>query len=205
MTVGRGRAGPFTQRHVTAMTHGLSRPLQARRHPWAESDSDLLHKMRRIFGGQKKPEAPKPTLAEAADSAGKRDQVLGAKIKELDKQLAEFKVQLKTARPGPAQNRIKQRAMQVLKQKRMYESQQDQVRRTSLASFEIWLTCTQIRGMVSNMEQVKFASENGIFRCETVLSFLGLSLTLKFSSRSHLSCSSFQGFCPRAEEPHETN
>ena len=84
MTVGRGRAGPFTQRHVTAMTHGLSRPLQSRRHPWAESDSDLLHKMRRIFGGQKKPEAPKPTLAEAADSAGKRDQVLGAKIKELE-------------------------------------------------------------------------------------------------------------------------
>ena len=79
-----------------------------------------------MFGG-KKPEAPKPTLADATDSAAKREQVLGAKIKDLDKQLAEFKVQLKTTRPGPAQNRIKQRAMQVLKQKRMYENQQDQV------------------------------------------------------------------------------
>jgi charged multivesicular body protein 5 len=88
--------------------------------------------MRRIFGGKQKPEAPKPTLAEATDSAGKRDQVLAGKIKELDKQLAEFKVQLKTTRAGPAQNRIKQRAMQVLKQKRMYENQQDQVQMTSL-------------------------------------------------------------------------
>ena len=84
--------------------------------------------MRRMFGGGKKPEAPKPTVAEATDSANKRDQLLSAKIKELDKQLADFKVQLKTTRPGPAQNRIKQRAMQVLKQKRMYENQQDQVR-----------------------------------------------------------------------------
>mmetsp|Transcript_2141 Transcript_2141/g.5600 ORF Transcript_2141/g.5600 Transcript_2141/m.5600 type:complete len:223 (+) Transcript_2141:75-743(+) len=98
--------------------------------------------MQRFFGG-KKPEAPKVSMADAADTASKRDELLSAKIKDLDKQLADFKNQLKTTRPGPAQARIKQRALQVLKQKRMYENQQDQV-----------------RGMAWNMEQAKFAMEN---------------------------------------------
>mmetsp|Transcript_2142 Transcript_2142/g.5601 ORF Transcript_2142/g.5601 Transcript_2142/m.5601 type:complete len:86 (+) Transcript_2142:75-332(+) len=84
--------------------------------------------MQRFFGG-KKPEAPKVSMADAADTASKRDELLSAKIKDLDKQLADFKNQLKTTRPGPAQARIKQRALQVLKQKRMYENQQDQVAR----------------------------------------------------------------------------
>jgi charged multivesicular body protein 5 len=53
--------------------------------------------------------------------------VLDEKIRALDKQLVDFKNQIKATRPGPAQERVKQRAMQVLKQKRMYEQQRDQV------------------------------------------------------------------------------
>jgi len=82
-------------------------------------------------------------LGEATDTANKRASALDDKIKTLDKQLLDYKNQLKATRPGPAQNRIKQRALQVLKQKRMYENQRE-----------------QISGVVWNMEQASFAQEN---------------------------------------------
>lgn len=84
--------------------------------------------MKRFFGGKKEAPPPPPSLAESTETVNKRVGALDDKIKALDKQLVDFKNQIKATRPGPAQNRIKQRAMQVLKQKRMYEQQRDQVR-----------------------------------------------------------------------------
>ncbi len=46
---------------------------------------------------------------------------LDAKIKKLDDELVRYREQMKKMRPGPAQNAIKQRAMRVLKQKKMYD------------------------------------------------------------------------------------
>jgi hypothetical protein len=43
------------------------------------------------------------------------------KIKKLDAELAKHREIIKKARPGPAQEAAKRRAMQVLKQKRLYE------------------------------------------------------------------------------------
>ncbi len=83
--------------------------------------------MKRLFGGKKEVKEG-PTLVEATDTTNKRAGVLEEKIRALDKQLVELKGQIKASRPGPAQVRIKQRAMQVLKQKRMYENQRNQVR-----------------------------------------------------------------------------
>ena len=100
--------------------------------------------MKRFFGGKKEAPPPPPSLSDATDTVNKRVGVLDDKIKALDKQLVDFKNQLKATRPGPAQARIKQRAMQVLKQKRMYEQQRD-----------------QLGGMAWNMEQASFATENG--------------------------------------------
>lgn len=99
--------------------------------------------MKRFFGGKKEAPPPPPSLSDATDTVNKRVGVLDDKIKALDKQLVDFKNQLKATRPGPAQARIKQRAMQVLKQKRMYEQQRD-----------------QLGGMAWNMEQASFATEN---------------------------------------------
>ena len=83
--------------------------------------------MKRFFGGKKEPPPPPPSLSDATETVNKRTGVLDDKIKSLDKQLVDFKNQLKATRPGPAQARIKKRAIQVLQQKRMYESQRDQV------------------------------------------------------------------------------
>mmetsp|Transcript_20273 Transcript_20273/g.47387 ORF Transcript_20273/g.47387 Transcript_20273/m.47387 type:complete len:222 (-) Transcript_20273:91-756(-) len=97
--------------------------------------------MRRLFGGAKK--TPGPTLADATDKVNARGTALDEKIKQLEKQLNEHKQQMAKMRDGPAKNRIKQRALQVLKQKRMYEQQRE-----------------ALYGQAFNMEQASFAQES---------------------------------------------
>jgi charged multivesicular body protein 5 len=81
--------------------------------------------MRRLFG-QKKEEAPKPTLDDASQRLGSRGEAMDMKCKKLDEELLKLKQQIQNSR-GPTQARLKQRAMQILQQKRMYEKQKDQV------------------------------------------------------------------------------
>jgi charged multivesicular body protein 5 len=81
--------------------------------------------MNRIFGKQKV-EAPPPTLG---DATGRIDASVGRldeKIAKLEGELRRYKEQMKTAK-GSAQTGIKKRAMQTLKQKKMYEQQRDQM------------------------------------------------------------------------------
>jgi len=97
--------------------------------------------MKRIFGGSK--QQPKgPTLTEAVTAVDSRADNLDQKIKKLDAELVQYREQLKKLRPGPAQNGIRQKAMRVLKQKKMYEQQREQLMNQSF-----------------NMEQANFASQ----------------------------------------------
>ncbi|XP_051119976.1 vacuolar protein sorting-associated protein 60.1 isoform X2 [Andrographis paniculata] len=80
--------------------------------------------MKRVFGA-KKDEGPPSSVQDASDRINKRGENVDEKIRRLDVQLARYKEQFKKMRPGPAQEAVKARAMRVLKQKRMYESQRD--------------------------------------------------------------------------------
>ena len=81
--------------------------------------------MKRLFG-QKKDEAPKPTLDDASQRLGSRGDAIDMKCKKLDEELLKLKAQIQSSR-GPTQARLKQRALQILQQKRMYEKQKDTV------------------------------------------------------------------------------
>eukprot|EP00698_Gefionella_okellyi_P020581 TRINITY_DN6477_c0_g1_i1.p1 TRINITY_DN6477_c0_g1~~TRINITY_DN6477_c0_g1_i1.p1 ORF type:complete len:220 (+),score=39.47 TRINITY_DN6477_c0_g1_i1:103-762(+) len=98
--------------------------------------------MRRFFGGGKK-EAPAPTLEEATKKVEERGDSLETKIKKLDAELVKYREQLKKTRPGPAQEGIKQRALRILKQKKMYEGQRD-----------------MLMSQAFNMEQTNFAIQS---------------------------------------------
>mmetsp|Transcript_6765 Transcript_6765/g.11632 ORF Transcript_6765/g.11632 Transcript_6765/m.11632 type:complete len:219 (+) Transcript_6765:104-760(+) len=79
--------------------------------------------MRRIFGtGKPKPQA---SLTDCVSTLEARGDNLDTKIKKLDAELAQYKAKMKGMKPGPALSGLKQRAMRVLKQKRMYETQRD--------------------------------------------------------------------------------
>jgi charged multivesicular body protein 5 len=49
------------------------------------------------------------------------------KLKKLDAELVKHRAMIKNARPGPAQEAAKRRAIMVLKQKRQYEGQREQL------------------------------------------------------------------------------
>jgi len=68
-----------------------------------------------------------PTLTEATERVDKRVDALDDRIRKLDAELFRYRQQMSKIRPGPAQNGIKQRALKVLKQKKMYEQQRDQL------------------------------------------------------------------------------
>ncbi|KAJ1801234.1 Vacuolar protein-sorting-associated protein 60 [Coemansia sp. RSA 2399] len=98
--------------------------------------------MNRIFG-MSKAKAPKPTLDDAITSTDSRVGAVEVKIKKLDGELARFRDQMKKMRDGPGKNAVKQRALRVLQQKKMYEAQRDQLMQQSF-----------------NMESAVFATEN---------------------------------------------
>ena len=72
----------------------------------------------------------------------KRTTVIDTRIKKYDQELLEYQKQMSRMKPGAAQNAIKQRALRTLKQKKMYQSQLD-----------------QMQSQQFNMEQVHFASQ----------------------------------------------
>ncbi|KAH9564504.1 hypothetical protein CY35_04G028600 [Sphagnum magellanicum] len=97
--------------------------------------------MKRVFG-VKKDKTPAPTVEEATERINKRGDTVDEKIRKLDAELVKYKEQIKRTRPGPAQEAVKARAMRLLKQKKMYEGQRD-----------------QLYSQTFNLEQVSFATE----------------------------------------------
>ncbi|KAG2438916.1 hypothetical protein HYH02_010711 [Chlamydomonas schloesseri] len=114
--------------------------------------------MRRIFGA-KKEEAPKPTLDETTDRLNTRGDTADAKIRALDEQLAKYKEQIKKTRPGPAQDAIKRRALQVLKQRKLYESQREQLYQQQFNLEQTRFTVDSIKDTVTSVQALKQASK----------------------------------------------
>merc|ERR1712176_22537 len=98
-------------------------------HPIFESDFDCLTEMNRLFGTKNK--KPPPNLNDCVANLDSRADSIDKKIAKLDGDLAKLKNQMKTMRDGPAKNNVKQKAMRILKQKRMYENQRENIQQQS--------------------------------------------------------------------------
>jgi len=99
--------------------------------------------MRRLFGSKKKNQAPPPpSLDETSESMEKRIKFLRDKISECDKDLAELRQSIKGSR-GSSSVMNKQRAVQVLKRRKMYASQLD-----------------SLQGQQFNVEQLNFNQQS---------------------------------------------
>eukprot|EP00461_Guttulinopsis_vulgaris_P000024 UN00024 len=81
--------------------------------------------MHRLFG-KKKETAPPPTLNDAQISIGNRLSQHEQKIQAIDRELVNMKQQMQRMKPGtPGHNQLKNRALTLIKQKKMYEKQRD--------------------------------------------------------------------------------
>lgn len=80
--------------------------------------------MNRLFG-KSKPKEPPPNLTDCVSNIDSRGESIDKKIARLDAELKKYKDQMAKMRNGPSKNMVKQKAMRVLKQKKMYESQRE--------------------------------------------------------------------------------
>lgn len=81
-------------------------------------------RMNRLFGS-KKPQAPPPNLNDCIANIDSRGESVDKKIAKLDQELAKYSDQLKKMKEGPAKRVVKEKALRLLRQKKVYESQRD--------------------------------------------------------------------------------
>jgi charged multivesicular body protein 5 len=119
--------------------------------------------MKRIFG-TKKEKAPPPTIQDANTALTTRGDTIDEKIRKLEEQLVKHRETIKKARPGPAQDAAKRRALGVLKQKKMLEGQRDQLynqqfnmEQTSFALESMKDSVSQVRAMKNANKELKQA------------------------------------------------
>lgn len=122
--------------------------------------------MNRLFGrGQ--PKQPPPDLNDCVSNIDSRGESIDKKINRLDQELVKYKDQMKKMRNGPAKNAVKSKAMRVLKQKKMYENQREQLGQQSFnleqANFSIQSikdTKTTVDAMKVGVKQFKKEYKN---------------------------------------------
>jgi len=97
--------------------------------------------MNRLFG-KGKPKEPGPSISDCITSVDQRADGIEKKINALENDLRKYKEQMSKMREGPGKNAVKSKAMRILKQKKLYEQQLD-----------------NLRGQSFNMEQANYANQ----------------------------------------------
>ncbi|CAH8500238.1 unnamed protein product [Schistosoma turkestanicum] len=82
--------------------------------------------MNRLFG-QSKPKQPPPNLTDVISNVDSRAESVDKKIERLDAELKKYQLQMQKMRDGPAKESVKMKALRVLKQKKVYENQKEQL------------------------------------------------------------------------------
>ncbi|KAF8568224.1 hypothetical protein P879_06675 [Paragonimus westermani] len=116
--------------------------------------------MNRLFGSGKAKEVPK--LTDVAINIDERNESVEKKIAKLDAELANVAKQMRTMRDGPAKNSLKQKALRLLKQKKVYTNQSEQlanqsfnVSQTDFAVRSLQDTKTTVDAMKAGSKQMK--------------------------------------------------
>ncbi|KAF7706201.1 charged multivesicular body protein 5 [Silurus meridionalis] len=114
--------------------------------------------MNRIFG-KGKPKAPPPNLTDCIGTVDSRAESVDKKISRLDAELIKYKDQIKKMRDGPSKNMVKQKAMRVLKQKRMYEGQRDQLMQQSFNMEQANYTIQTLKDTKTTVDAMKIGAK----------------------------------------------
>merc|ERR1712223_1680833 len=102
----------------------------------------FFNKMNRLFG-RGKPKEPPPNLTDCSANVDSRAESIDKKTARLDAELKKYRDQMSKMRDGPAKNAVKQKALRVLKQKKQYEAQGE-----------------NLRNQAFNMEQTNYATQS---------------------------------------------
>jgi len=113
--------------------------------------------MNRIFGTSTA--KPKPSLQDAIASTDSRTAAIEVKVKKLDAELQGYKDKMAKMKVGPAKNAVQQRALQVLKQKKMYEAQITQLTQQAFNMESAALTTENLRNTMATVDAMRTANQ----------------------------------------------
>ncbi|KAJ1658864.1 Vacuolar protein-sorting-associated protein 60 [Coemansia sp. RSA 25] len=114
--------------------------------------------MNRLFGTGKA-KAPKPTLDDAISSTDARVGAFDVRIKKLEGELTGFRDKMQKMPDGPGKKAVRQRALRVLQQKKMYEAQRDQLMQQSFNMESAVLATENIKNTMTTMQAMQDANK----------------------------------------------
>jgi len=122
--------------------------------------------MNRLFGSGK-PKAPPPNLSDCVANVDSRAESVDKKVSRIDGELNKYKQQMSKMREGPAKNAVKQKALRLLKQKKQYEAQAENMRnqsfnmeQTLMATQTLKDTKTTVNAMKMGVKEMKKEFKN---------------------------------------------
>ncbi|KAK4056488.1 Vacuolar protein-sorting-associated protein 60 [Microbotryomycetes sp. JL221] len=113
--------------------------------------------MNRLFGASTS--KPKPSLTDAIASTDQRIDSIEVKIRKLDAELTKYRDQMRKMRDGPGKSAVQQRALRVLKQKKMYEAQIGQLQQQTFNMEQASLTTDNLRNTMATVDAMKSANK----------------------------------------------
>ncbi|KAF2734235.1 charged multivesicular body protein-like protein 5 [Polyplosphaeria fusca] len=109
--------------------------------------------MNRLFGA--KSTAPKPTLGGAITNVETRIESIDVKLAKLNAELTTYQTRLAKMRDGPGKTAIKQKALKVLQQRKMYESQRDQLQQQSWNMEQAGMMQDNLKNTMTTVDAMK--------------------------------------------------
>ncbi|KAF2754820.1 charged multivesicular body protein 5 [Pseudovirgaria hyperparasitica] len=109
--------------------------------------------MNRLFGA--KSNTPKPTLSGAISNVDSRIETVDVKIAKLNAELSTHQSRLAKMRDGPGKTAIKQKALKVLQQRKMYEAQRDQLQQQSWNMEQAGMMQDNLKNTMTTVDAMK--------------------------------------------------
>ena len=109
--------------------------------------------MNRLFGA--KTNAPKPTLTSAIGNVETRMESIDVKLSKLSAELSTYQTRLAKMRDGPGKSALKQKALKVLQQRKMYESQREQLQQQSWNMEQAGMMQDNLKNTMTTVDAMK--------------------------------------------------
>ncbi|KAM0751608.1 hypothetical protein T439DRAFT_324794 [Meredithblackwellia eburnea MCA 4105] len=113
--------------------------------------------MNRLFGASAS--KPKPSLTDAIASTDLRMDSIEVKVRKLDAELTKYRDQMRKMKDGPGKSAVQQRALRVLKQKKLYEAQIGQLQQQTFNMEQASLTTENLRNTMATVDAMKTANK----------------------------------------------
>ncbi|KAL1594597.1 Vacuolar protein-sorting-associated protein 60 [Paraconiothyrium brasiliense] len=109
--------------------------------------------MNRLFGA--KSTAPKPTLNQAISTVDTRIESIDVKLAKLNAELSAYQQKIAKMRDGPGKTALKQKALKVLQQRKMYDAQRDQLQQQSWNMEQAGMMQDNLKNTMTTVDAMK--------------------------------------------------